>query len=480
MIGTIHIRGMQAFDSSSVVESFDTRTGQVLDPAQLEQDLDDLLNRYDQAGYVLAQATVENLILKQDPLPMLHIVIQVTEGPVLALGVIKVIGGTRTKPGYVSNVTGLRVGRSLQGYDPEEISRRLQETGLFREVNAVRLTVDENQRAMVEVELEEEAPGAFDVILGYLPPSVPNERGSIVGNINVLLKHAIGGGREFGFLFNRLPRQVTRIEVRASDPYLFGWPLRVAGSFQGFQQDTTYGTQQYRLETGYRLVEGLETFLSLSREITRPGGDNLRGIPASNTWFAGVGFRYQRLDVPANPRQGWIFVSNIEQGRKVRTREDLAGNLLTDVLRQTRLRLETRLFLPLRRRHVIALGLDASLLQSDSYDDSDLFRLGGAQSLRGYNEEQFLGNVATRALFEWRYQLDRTSYLFLFSDLGYYRRPSTDPNDVTPEVVQRDILPGYGFGIQFGTNAGLFSLSLALNPDEGLGSKIHIGMTLGL
>ena len=34
--------------------------------------------------------------------------------------------------------------------------------------------------------------------------------------------------------------------------------------------------------------------------------------------------------------------------------------------------------------------------------------------------------------------------------------------------------------MQFGTEAGVFSVSLALNPDEGLGANVHVGMLLGL
>lgn len=479
-VGRIHLQGVTRFDAQAILDGFSVRAGQVLDQAALEADLNDLLARYDQIGYVLAQARIQDLAITGTDPPVVDVHIQVDEGALLELAEVQVQGGRRTSGAYVARVAGLKIGKPLRAYDPEAIRRRLEETGVFKEIHHIGLGINDNRKAVLQVQLDEDAPGAFDVVLGYLPGTRPGDRGSVVGNVNVLLRHVLGGGREFGFQFNRLPNRITRINVKGGDPYVWGLPFRLSASFDGLQQDTTYGTQQFRMEAGYRLADGLETILSLSREVVRPTVDSLTTVPSADAWFAGVGFRFRRVDRPLNPSRGWMFASRLEQGRKVRLQRNPAGELVDEVLRQQRLTVETRTYLPTLRRQVLVVGADAYLLQSDRYDDSELFRLGGAKSLRGYTEEQFLGNVVARALVEWRYLLDRTSFLFAFTDLGYLRRPDTNPEVVTPTVLQREWLAGYGFGMQFGTNAGVFTLSLALNPDEGLSSKVHVGMTLGL
>lgn len=80
---------------------------------------------------------------------------------------------------------------------------------------------------------------------------------------------------------------------------------------------------------------------------------------------------------------------------------------------------------------------------------------------------------------EWRYLLDRTSHLFVFFDLGYYGAPETGTSiNVTDRL--EEFLAGYGFGLELGTGAGQFSVSLGFNRDEGLDAKVHLGMSLGL
>jgi outer membrane protein assembly factor BamA len=149
------------------------------------------------------------------------------------------------------------------------------------------------------------------------------------------------------------------------------------------------------------------------------------------------------------------------------------------VIQQQRFSFSGRAYIPVSLRHVGVLGLDARGVQSPSYDLSDLLKIGGAQSLRGYNEEQFRGNVVARLLSEWRYLIDRTSHMFVFFDLGYYGAPDVGSS---MNVVDRrnEFLTGYGFGLELGTGAGQFSVSLGFNRDEGLDAKVHLGMSLGL
>jgi outer membrane translocation and assembly module TamA len=134
-------------------------------------------------------------------------------------------------------------------------------------------------------------------------------------------------------------------------------------------------------------------------------------------------------------------------------------------------------FVPLFERQVLVLGGDASVLRSRAYDRSDLFRFGGAASLRGYDEDRFLGNVAARGLLEYRLRLDRRSYAYAFGDLGYVARPALGEAPST-----RDWHPGYGVGLQLQTAIGRIRTTYALNPEVAtpVDGRIHFGLSVGL
>jgi len=202
-------------------------------------------------------------------------------------------------------------------------------------------------------------------------------------------------------------------------------------------------------------------------------------VPRASAFFYGVMARLERVDDLRNPRRGIRVEVTAEQGRKRRSlRRVVDADTLRDreTLRQERFELRTRGYLPVLARQSIALGLDANLLRSDAYDTSDLFRIGGAQSLRGYDEDRYVGRIAARALLEYRVRIDRVSYAFLFTDLGFVDTPET------PDLEsEQRVLPGYGFGLQFGTPLGIANLSYALGPEDSPArGRIHLGVSVGL
>ncbi len=489
-VGRIRLEGISALDSTLLLRQMDTRKGRRLDPDQLQADIAYLLTQYERAGFALAQVQVAAIDLLPGAPPALDLTIRVQEGRPLVFARVEVVGAQRTRPGYVRRLADLQPGRPLPALN--EVQHRLEETELFAEVGEPALLIENDTSAVLRIPLREASPGTFDLVLGYLPPPSGGGSGSVVGNGHLLLRNLFGGGRVIALRLHRLPGQVSSAEARLADPFLLGTPLGAEARFDGVQQDSTYGKQAYSGELSYRFEGGLTAFTTLSREVTRPGqaGQQLVGLPArqlvprAEALFAGLGLRFQRLDRSVNPRRGVVLQTNYERGRKERAARVVVGADTTGertLLRQERLRTRARVFVPTFRRQVFAFGGDASLLLSDSYDQSDLFRFGGATSLRGYDEDRFLGRFVTRLFTEYRYQLDRRSYAFAFFDLGYVERPEVAARSGAELNALNGFYPGYGFGVQYDTPLGLVNASYALSPEVGPASgRIHVGLSVGL
>ncbi len=491
-IGKLTLRGDTTLDAASFLSRMQTREGQILDPLRLEADLEALVTQYEEAGYPLAQVRIESITFMSGDPPRLNVAIRVDPGNTLRLKRIELAGAVRSKPAYVGRIAELTPGRTLTRYNPEEIQRLLLESGVFKEVQPPELLIDADSGAVLRLTVEEEPPGVFDLALGYLPATAQGEQGKLIGSGHLVLRNLFGSGRVASLKLNRLPGQISTLDARASDPYLFGLPVGIEGSFHGLQQDSTYGKQRYALEAGYRFFGGLQVFASVTQETTRPGqagarippGALVQRIPRADASFAGLGVRYQRVDRILNPRRGFSLETNFERGRKERqwnrvfpAERDTVSE--RTALRQERLQARGRLYLPTFSRQVFVVGGDVAALSSNEYDESDLFRFGGATSLRGYDEERFLGRLVARSLAEYRYQIDRSSYAFLFLDVGYVETPTIP--DMAAQDGSRRFYPGYGFGIQFSTNLGLINASYAVSPEAGPTSgRVHVGLSFGL
>lgn len=477
-VAAVEVEGAVSVGVEALREGMRTRPGAVLDAERLRGDLDAILLAYERAGFPLAEASVASAEIESDGL---HLTIRIEERERLAVERIEFVPAGRTSPGFAARVAGLA--ESGGRFDPERIRRELEDTGLFDEVGTPELALGADGAAFVRVPASELPPGTFDLVFGYLPPSGTGDDGAVVGNGSLVLTNLFGHGRALAVRLVRNPGLVSSLDASFADPFVLGLPLRVEARFSGYQQDSTFQRQRFGAEAGYRFAPGLEALATVSREFVDAGiggvvlVEGRQRIPEADAWFAGAGVRFRRTDSRLNPRRGLFAETLLEQGVK---RRDL-GRDTTDLaapvsIRQQRLAAAGRAFVPTLPRQVLVLGADAAVLLGDVYDDSDLFRFGGATSLRGYDEEQFRGNVVGRALVEYRYQIDRTSFAFLFADVGVIRRPET------PGVPAEDLVrPGYGFGLQYRTPLGLVAVSYALNPDDGpTRGKVHLGLSFGL
>jgi hemolysin activation/secretion protein len=104
---------------------------------------------------------------------------------------------------------------------------------------------------------------------------------------------------------------------------------------------------------------------------------------------------------------------------------------------------------------------------------NEVFRIGGLNTLRGFNEESLFASSFVIGTLEWRYVFEKNAAAFLFFDAAYYERNINSG-------YFKDFPYGFGAGVNFETKAGIFNLAYALgseqnNPIEIRNAKIHFG-----
>jgi outer membrane protein assembly factor BamA len=102
------------------------------------------------------------------------------------------------------------------------------------------------------------------------------------------------------------------------------------------------------------------------------------------------------------------------------------------------------------------------------------YPLGGAASLRGYDEEQFRVDRYALSRLEWRRFIGASGQrAFLFWDHGWMETRAAEPGGGTRlESLHRD---GVGFGLRLDAAGGLLGLDYGLEPGRPpLEGKIHL------
>jgi hemolysin activation/secretion protein len=108
----------------------------------------------------------------------------------------------------------------------------------------------------------------------------------------------------------------------------------------------------------------------------------------------------------------------------------------------------------------------------DSIPRWDLIAVGGANSLRGYREEQFLTPAAWVVQGEWRWlQGEMGSALYLFADAGFI----SSPEGRSFEDTFGEFLLGTGVGVRQASKLGILGVEYGVAKGESpLDGRVHL------
>jgi outer membrane protein insertion porin family len=178
---------------------------------------------------------------------------------------------------------------------------------------------------------------------------------------------------------------------------------------------------------------------------------------------------------PYSPTSGLLFMTSYSLSRKkiYGPGQFITPDISTKINLQ-RFTLDLDLFYELFSRQITALGIHGRELRASFFEASDLFRLGGANSLRGYLEDQFLANRILWTNFEYRLLLTNRTFGFLFFDTGYYLRSAEPLSNIE---TNEGFKLGYGLGFNIETGLGVLKVSFALAQGDTFSKgKIHFGI----
>ena len=134
--------------------------------------------------------------------------------------------------------------------------------------------------------------------------------------------------------------------------------------------------------------------------------------------------------------------------------------------------LQFQWYYPLSKRNVLKIANFTETYFAPSYFENEVYRFGGQNSLRGFNEEELYATARTVTTLEYRFILDQNSFVFVFLDQAWYENKAAKFKTDSPF--------GFGGGFAFGTNIGNFSVSYALgkqlsNKISFQDGKVHFG-----
>jgi outer membrane protein insertion porin family len=471
VVRRLEFEGNVYLSTERIRSCLDIKEGDRLVPDELERSIGSVLKAYEQSGYPLTAISIQDVSFIDSAEEMSATVrMKIDEGSSVRISELHIEGNKTTKEYVITREARLRDDELFFGDLPARIKRRLDRLQLFSSVSLPDLYLTKTGQAGLLIKVAEGNQNYFDGVLGYLPAVKSGESGYLTGLVNVQLRNLLGTGRRLSARWYQENQKTQEIELHYLEPWVASYPVNVQLGFFQRKQDSTFVQMQYDCAADFMITEDFSVGASFTRMNVYPtAGFGGSVMPASSTTSLGLSVHYDSRDDPITPMSGILYSTEYQTG----TKQTVANALWPGSKSATqRIAFDLGYYLSPIRRQVLATEFHIRDFSSSHMDLSDLFRLGGATSLRGYREGQFLGSRLIWSNVEYRFLVAPRSFFLAFVDAGYIVRPG-DVIQGLERAEQSKV--GYGIGVRMDSALGLIGVNFAFGEGDTFGTaKVHI------
>jgi hypothetical protein len=293
------------------------------------------------------------------------------------------------------------------------------------------------------VYVEKSKPNKFDGFIGF--SNDDQSQLTFNGYLDLQLQNVFNSGEKINVYWKNDGNQQTSFHLGTELPYLFKSPIAIKANLRIFKQDSTFQNTITDLNVGYLFSYNTKAYLGYQKtNSVSLQENNAPNINAFSTSFLTGSFEHISYKKAAT-----VF----PEQTKLSTKFGWGNRSLTlSKSNQFFGQLEISHHFEWDQKNSIFIKNQSYYLQSDSYIINELYRFGGINSIRGFNENSLQANAFSGIMAEYRYVLASNLYVHTITDYGYMQDKTT---------AQEDKLLGLGLGFGLFTKNGFFNVIYA-------------------
>ena len=495
-IGEVTLTGNEHFSEAEIRDQLNLRQGKRFTTVNLEQGLERIQTLYSEYGYPKIEIAPENFQFSAEA-GTVDFHLNIREGAQIQMGEVKVSGLKKTKTDVALREIPVKPNQRFDQRDIDASYRRLRNLGYFYQINPNVLEAGTTEdKINFHAHVTEAKTGRLSGVIGYAPPDSETDAApQLTGVLEARETNLLGTGRQVNFYWKSGLLKIFRLGY--AEPWIFGKPVTIGIEYGQFKQQNPNRTQlsgisyddtevlseeqsgnvsattnfgnvfEGSMTLGYKRINVPNTELpstptpsfDVQTSVFSNSGTptSTETIPYSGTKYS-VAFRLTRdtRDYFLNPTRG--------------RRDSIAIEVSRSDFQLRKVWLSLQQYFPTWRKQTIAVELHGAAASGVNIPPTELFYLGGATTLRGYDEDWFSGPRRVYANLEYRFLVGPDSQIFVFTDLG------TVTLIETPSVFDR-LRVGYGVGARLESKGGILRINYGLAAgDSPLRGKIHVNL----
>jgi len=485
----LNLVGNTVIDKQKINALFNLEEGSVVNLKDINRRVLKLEEEYRQAGYILARVT--DVHMDQDG----TLNLTVNEGTVEDF---KVKGNVKTKDYVITREMRLKKGQPFNAKDARRSMQRIYNLGYFEDVNVKLNPGKEPNSVEVEISVVEMNTGTFGIGAGYssadgfvgmISIGDKNFRG-IGDRINIRWEFGGEDNKNYDFSYTRpwLDDKETMATIQLYD---------ITNEYADYNIDGDEIARYDKKRRGQELTlsrrtedEFISNYITIKNrddiykgeadgyegdvdQYYEPQFDGSKGGSKSRYWED-----YYPSDYKERRKENFGVTRSITLGRVLDSRDNIydphEGKRISYSIEHagfmggdfdfTKFTADYRYYYRAGGESVWALNLGAGYADGDM-PLSQRFSMGGSDTLRGYEDDQFRGNSMVKATLEYRFPIVKKVQGVLFTDNGY-AWDKRHEDDFDFGLIKNS----FGVGLRINSPLGPVKLDYGYGDD---GGKFH-------
>ena len=364
---------------------------------------------------------------------------------------------------FIRNYIGIRKNRPVNLISLKKIDTLINELDFVSTSRPSQLLFTDTKSELY-LNLKKQNVNEFDGFIGFTNKEKKIE---LSGNLKIQLKNNFNYGESVSIRYVNDESEQETFETNISAPFIFNLPMQLNYNLNYFRKDSTFSNTYQFLKLDYiinnQLRSGIEYDFRKSNTLTKTINQE-----DYESKFVGVSIKNQKL-LRRKRGTDWNYLINSKIKFGKRTAENYDSKQL--ILEASILK---NFFL--NDKNHIQARFKINHLKSNNYLENELFRTGGVNSIRGFEENSILTNSFLLVNLEYTYGLNDELSVYPLFDLMH-----------TANKIQRTIENLYAFGLGLKIKKNNYNLDLNYtvggvynNKNENLKSKISVILKTGI
>ncbi len=417
--------------------------------------LEKIVHYYNEKSYPFANVKLNHIqVLKDTINANLHI----NTFDKREIDSIIVKGYNKMPISYLMNKLGLSNNSALTPSRIIDISKTLNKIEFIKQTQAPQ-TLFTKDKTSLYIYIDEKKISSFEGLIGFSNTEYNKIR--LYGNINLRLLNSFHKGEEIQVKWTSSQNSTQDFKSKFHYPYVFNSYFSTEYKLNLFKKDSTYLNVNHHGILSYEISSNqhLGILLNIGRSI-QTNNSITDHVENFQSFFWGLSYLYSIPSENDLFKNKLLIQSDFTRGSR-NNKEQYKANLFFQYS------------IPVFKKHNVVFSNKTEFLLSDDYLENELFRLGGIESIRGFDENQFYSTAYNISSLEYNYMIYRLNYISLITDYAYIEETLSQSINQIYSLGM-----GYSQQLKFGNLQMIYAIGNNTSQSFNLkNSKFHIKLS---